>query len=109
MPIAPPEIETNSKPKHVCTRLKNSEPLSNEAELVGRRVRIVARRVIPKYRGAVGKILNVVTAEPLVPRLHEAGCRGVYYSVELDDAVLEGLTWEDILQVTTHSTETKKR
>lgn len=75
--------------------LFNSKPLSNRSEHLGKRVRCIRGG---KLKGTVGKITDVVTAED---RRHtnskDIGRRGVYYTVELPNVILVGLTWEDFL------------
>lgn len=77
-------------------------PLSNRAEHVGKAVKIVSG----KYRGERGKIYNVITAEVREKNEKDKGRRGVYYSVELRNVIVSGLTWQDFIKEHTNGSHT---
>lgn len=84
-----------SKPVTRLTAIKEAKPISNEAELVNRKVVIVKA----PCAGLQGKIVKVVTAERISEELKTKGRRDVFYTVETDARYITGLMWQDFLQL----------
>lgn len=84
-----------SKPVIRLTTIKEAKTISNEAELINRKVVIVKAPCV----GLQGKIVKVVTAEKINEESHTKGHRDVFYTVETDERYITGIQWQDFLQI----------
>lgn len=84
-----------TKPVIRLTAIKEAKTISNEAELINRKV-VVTK---PPCVGYQGKIVKVVTAERINEESHTKGHRDVFYTVETDERYITGIQWQDFLQL----------
>lgn len=88
-----PALPSLDKPRLSHPHLRDIRALSNNRQHIGKRVRVVKG----KFFGQLGVIRGAVTAVNCKDTGQYVGTRGVYYTVELPERIVEGYTWDYLI------------